>query len=1316
MVKAWCYRGALRAQRLLRLVPLMALWLAVLYASVQAAAAWAQASESWRIVVLHTDFVTREKFERLALIAAEANVVLDHLSVESASLPALEAALASASLVVADTPRPNDRATVEQRLAALPDAMSAPLLSVGGGRPAWERLSPHYAGPLAALYAAGGEANFRRFFSLTAAVQTSSPPAPELLAPPDTLPATGMYHPAADALFSDVEEYLAWQGHPPDDGAGRVAFFVHQGMISSMATDEIDTLVARVEAAGLVPIVFWLGENVQEGMAEVLAAANIDVLVNLSHMQNGTERQRDFLALDVPVIQTLRFREGEADDWLDAPSGVAPRTTAVFLAAPEVWGISDPIVLSAVEAGREVLLPAQVDALIGKLQHLVALRHLPAEDKRLALLFWNHPAGEKNLGASNLNVPRSVLSIRQALASAGYRMGEEVDEETLIATSQRLLSGFYNAVALDDLIADDLVGLYPLADYQRWLQTLPAAQQAAMREMGGAPEYHRMLRQIDGERYFVIPRWQLGNLLIMPQPPRHVDAQAHYHDTAMPPDHAYMASYLYLQQVYAAQALIHLGTHGTQEWLPGKDRGLAAHDYPWLAVGDIPVFYPYIQDNVGEAIQAKRRGRAVTVSHQTPSFAPAGLYDQLRDMHQRIHEYQQLDEGSVKARVANEIIQAARESHLSDDLGWSAARIDADFDTFLGELHDHLHELARVAMPLGLHTFGQPAAPEHRITTIMQQLGEPLYAALGIARDELYAGDAESLPDNPAYQAVERMLDDAAALPETLEALAPQAREYAQRLSDTQENEALLAGLAGRFVAPGAGGDPIRNPEAASGRNLYAFEADKLPTQAAYAAGEQAFDQLVDAFRAEHAGEWPQKLAFSLWSSEAIRHLGLSESQILHALGLKPVWDASGRVTALEIIPREELGRPRVDVVIQVTGVYRDQFDSFMRLLDDAMERLAQLDEPDNPIAANTQRITHALEAQGLAADEARRLAERRLFSNAPGAYGTGVTEMALRSTEWDDDGVLAEQFLTSSRYAYGAQGWGETPAEANLLAEQLRGTQAAIMSRSSNVHGVLSTDHPFEFLGGLSAAIRHLDGAAPQLLITDAREGVTTTGLARFLSDEMRARYLNPQWIGAMQAEGYAGTLEVLDATNNLFGWQVMDPSTVRDDQWQALFDTYVNDTRELGTNEWFETHNPTAQAQVLERMAEAIRKGYWEASEQTQQALAERFETLESEFDVATGAAVTREFIAELAQGFGLHASEPAPFEANAAPAEPSAARADASQTVEGQVLEAVEVGQQEDDARRWWAMALMLALVLLGSAWQAVIPLRRPERARD
>jgi len=792
--------------------------------------------------------------------------------------------------------------------------------------------------------------------------------------------------------------------------------------------------------------------------------------------------------------------------------------------------------------------------------------------------------------------------------------------------------------------------------------------------------------------------------LLLPQPPRAGRPGEAYHDSKVPPDHLYLAAYQALREEFGADALIHFGTHGTQEWLPGKDRGLAVGDYPFLALGDLPVFYPYIQDNIGEAIQARRRGRAVIISHQTPPFAPAGLCDELRDLHSLIHEYQQLDEGAVLQATAEQIRQKAVDAKMLADLGWDDARMRAEPQRFMQALHDHLHEMAQANVPLGLHTFGDPAQPEHRLATVMQQLGQPFLRALGLAEDEPIAEDFAGLQASLPYRTLQRFLRDGerletiddARLREQLE----RALELDAQLAETGEIQALLAGLAGGFVAPGPGGDPVRNPGVPSGRNLYAFEADKLPTRAAYEAGAEAFEQLLESYRQDHEGKSPDKLAFSLWSSEAMRHLGILESQVLHALGVRPVWDAGGRVQALEIIPAAELGRPRIDVVVQVTSVYRDQFDGFMRLLAEVVERLSRLDEPGNVLASNSRSLATRLRDQGLGAAEAEHLSQLRLFGNEPGDYGTGVSQLTLDSTSWKEESELAQQFLSRLQYAYGTGRWGEKVDGQNLFAEQLKGVQAAVMARSSELNGVLATDHPFEFLGGLSLAIRHLDGTSPSLYISDLRKREPrTTGAAGYLASELRSRYLNPQWIAAMQQEGYAGTLEVLNVANNLWGWQAADRSMVRADQWQALHDTFVKDQRALGVNEWFETHNPTAQTQLIERMVEAIRKGYWDAPAQTRRELAERWQALTTERGADAGEPVTREFIQQLASGFGL-----APTPAQSPTESASSGAPEAGETVRGQVMQPLsEPTGEHDRLPLLLGASALLLLLLLGAGHQ-------------
>ena len=1252
--------------------------------------------EPLAVRVVATEFVLQGKIDKLKELAADSHVVLSRAAL---SMPDLEAD--PPDLLILDTPRPADLSAVQRALGETLSDTRAPWIRVGGGPPAFGNLPEPVARRLIAYYANGGQQNLRHLFAYLRAWHDGKPT--DSIAPPTELAETGYYHPAAPNPFERVEDYLAWGADRWAPSAPRVAFAIHRGALVDDQLRLIDALVARSEARGQAPMAFWMDDRDPEALTNALGPARSDVLVNLQHMQNGPARQAEFLALGIPVLTALTWREGDRAHWRASASGITPRTAATMLTVPESWGMTDPLVIAAIENGEPAPLPEQLDALLDKVDRLARLRHLPAPEKRLALMFWSHPDGEKNVAASNLNVPRSLAKLTSALREAGYVVPERGETE-LIETAQRLLGGYYRPETLDTLLADKLAISLPLADYLGWLTELPEPSRRPLVERWGDPATHWALRQIEGEPHFVIPAIRLGSVLLLPQPPRAGRPGEAYHDSKVPPDHLYLAAYQALREEFGADALIHFGTHGTQEWLPGKDRGLAVGDYPFLALGDLPVFYPYIQDNIGEAIQARRRGRAVIISHQTPPFAPAGLYDELRDLHSLIHEYQQLDEGAVQQATAEQIRQKAVDAKMLADLGWDDARMRAEPQKFMQALHDHLHEMAQANVPLGLHTFGEPAQPEHRLATVMQQLGQPFLLALGLAEDEPIAEDFAGLQASLPYRTLQRFLRDGerldtiddARLREQLE----RALELDAQLAETGELQALLAGLAGGFVAPGPSGDPVRNPGVPSGRNLYAFEADKLPTRAAYEAGAEAFEQLLESYRQDHEGKSPEKLAFSLWSSEAMRHLGILESQVLHALGVRPVWDAGGRVQALEIIPAAELGRPRIDIVVQVTSVYRDQFDGFMRLLAEVVERLSRLDEPGNVLASNSRSLATRLRDQGLGAAEAERLSQLRLFGNEPGDYGTGVSQLTLDSTSWKEESELAQQFLSRLQYAYGTGSWGEKVDGQNLFAEQLKGVQAAVMARSSELNGVLATDHPFEFLGGLSLAIRHLDGTSPSLYISDLRKREPrTTGAAGYLASELRSRYLNPQWIAAMQQEGYAGTLEVLNVANNLWGWQAADRSMVRADQWQALHDTFVKDQRALGVNEWFETHNPTAQAQLIERMVEAIRKGYWDAPAQTRRELAERWQALTTERGADAGEPVTREFIQQLASGFGL-----APTPAQSPTESASSGAPKAGETVRGQVMQPLsEPTGEHDRLPLLLGASALLLLLLLGAGHQ-------------
>ncbi|MDR2213010.1 MAG: cobaltochelatase subunit CobN, partial [Pseudomonadales bacterium] len=915
-------------------------------------------------------------------------------------------------------------------------------------------------------------------------------------------------------------------------------------------------------------------------------------------------------AMDIPVLLVLRYAAGGAAVYAEDHAGVDSFSLPNTLTQAEYIGMQDPVLLTVNENGVHTPLPEQMDLLMGKAMALATLRHKSNDAKHVALFFWNHPPGERNGGASNLNVPRSVESLVARLREQGYDF-DAVSEQSLIDAIAMMQRPRYRDEGLAELMRTELWDFLPLSDYQQWFATLPDSVQDEVRGYWGEPEASPWLADKDGVRGFVIPRLKLGKLIFMPQPARGERSSDEeeaklFHDVKIPLSHSYMATYLWVRQYFAADAIIHFGTHGSQEWTPGKERGLWAYDYPQILVGNTPVIYPYIVDNIGEAIHVKRRGRGVIVSHQTPAFAPAGLSSELVAINDSVREYLALDLGPVKDGARQRIIEQAQALRIDQDLGLTREDFDTDFDAALRKVQDQLETLGSAMQPLGLHTFGQDIEREHRISNVMQMLGTALYSELGLGDgSEIFQADYSTLQHTAPWQFVdewvmrERPLDELND-PE-LRALAEKGRQYAEDLAAHWESDAVIAGLSARWVDPSYGGDPIRNPDALhTGRNVYGFDPSRVPTPSAYEAGAKAMAELIET-HAQTKGSAPTKLAFTMWSSETMRHLGMLEGQILAAMGVRPIWNEGGQVVGIEVIPAAELGRPRIDPVISLTGLYRDQFPTMMERFNEAILLVAALDEPPeiNPIRANSQRIESELLAQGVPAAQARSMSLTRVYGTESGNYGTGLTDATLRSDQWEEnDGQLAAGYLMRMSWAYGPdkENWSTKAAdgegrEVNAYAAHLAGTDAVVFSRSSNLRGLLDNDHPFEYLGGLSLAVRAIDGESPQLYISNMRDPqrAKLDTAEHFMATELRAVYQHPRWAAEMKEEGYSGTLKMLDVVNNFWGWQAMDRNIVRDDQWQEFNEIYVKDRYNLGLREWFEQNNPAALAQITERMLEA-------------------------------------------------------------------------------------------------------------------------------
>lgn len=1228
-----------------------------------------------------------------------------------------------ADAVLFDIPYDPVVETVERKVGRWLTASRLPWLKVQDESHRAEGLDADTAHRLWRYYINGGRRNFTAFFQgLDAALKHRSIAG---LPVPIEYPEQGIYHPDAEGIFNDVAAYRRWWNERTSSsaragGAPVIALAIHKNYLSSDLTAFIDHTIRRLEARGAMPLTFYTPMSTPDGFSALLAPDGgkplADVVITSQIMLFPEPRRAEFERLGIPVIQAMPFRRGDVADWQADPAGVHLMDVPFYLAQPEYAGVVDAMTAAAVRKGDGQVVPIadQVEAVVGKALALARLQYTQNRDKRVAMFFWNYPHGESNLGASYLNLPRSLEALLGAMKAAGYTTLAP-DAQALIPAMQSLLRPFYRERVWEELARAGRLGRLSLADYRRWFDALAPEVRERIVRRWGEPEASAMLQGRGRDAYFPIPRLDLGRVVILPQPPRNDGEgdreKALYHDTRVPVNHYYLAVYLWARAQFGADALVHLGTHGTQEWLPGKERGLWAQDDALLPIADVPVIYPYIVDDVGEAIQAKRRGRALIVSHQTPPFAPAGLHNDLNDLHTLVHEWQSLTEGAVRDRTADAVLRLAGKLKFEQDLKVTAEQARADFPAFLQKLHDWLHELALSNQPQGMHVLGVTQEMRFRLGVVMQMLGKAFVARVDADPSEAFVGDYRDMTRSAAYRFLERHLVQKEPLPPTASADLVHDMENARRWFDALEArpeiDAVLAALDGRHVASGNGGDPIRNPDSLpTGRNLYGFDPSKVPTKAAFEAGQDAVNKLIEAYRAQH-GQAPQKLAFTLWSVETMRHYGVLEAQAFYAMGVKPKWDAGGRVNGVELIPREQLGRPRIDVVLSATGLYRDHFPNVMRWLAQGAALAAQANEADNAVKQTSDRLAQQLVAQGMPREQATQWSQVRIFSNASGAYGTGLADASLASDTWDDEKKLAGMYLDKLQYAYGTdmKTWGQRPPGINLFAENLKGVEAAALSRTSNLYGMLTTDDPFQYLGGISLAVRALTGKSPTLYISNLRD----SGQARaetadqFLSRELRTRQFHPGWIEALQKEGYSGTTEMLDSINNFWGWQVMAPDVVRGDQWQSFVDVYVRDQYQLGLKDYFEQHNPAALAQMIERMLEAARKDYWQPDGATLRELAERYHDLAVRRDVRTDNTRLSAYVEQvLAAGYGMAAGRPkadasARTPAASAPTPPVVAPVvpvPPPPTVSGMRLERVQSDLPPPDVA--WIVALGLLLV--------------------
>ncbi len=1054
---------------------------------------------------------------------------------------------------------------------------------------------------------------------------------------PASVPSYGIYHPDAFPLiFSNSTEYLAWYSsagsHHVYNSSNITVGIVLPGTLPKEQVGYTleDAIIEGLESRGcnVITATNDMFSSNEQYFVDANGTVLVDVIIsvkgfylNYGNQAAGVSKLQSF---NVPVIKAIGDYYQTPDEYNNSTHGLSTSSIPYQVVQPEIDGCIEYIWvggrLEDTTTGQYYYqpLPQHVQWLCKRTVRWAQLNRMSNAQKKVAILYYNHEGGKNNIGASYLDSAKSISLVLQRMRAEGYDLdsaplpnGTELID--LFIESRNV--GTWAPGELEKLVQSGYVELVPKEQYLQWYNTLPESVRADMESTWGEPPGDVM---VYGDS-IVIPRLVFGNVVVMPQPMRATasDEKVLYHSKDVPPTHQYLAAYFWISKGLGADAIVHFGTHGTQEWLPGSEVSLHRYDYPSIMVDDIPVVYPYIMDNVGEGTQAKRRGNAVIIDHLTPPIVVGGLYGELLELNDKIGAYEGATDPALKQSYRDAILDLYELLHLDEDMNMSKSELtlmnDTQFTSFLdNNLTDYIDELRDGYMPYGLHVFGVPPTGQELVSMVESMLGSPFI-------DHIVAviphNGTQREWENTSYTYAEQMLEHVllnstnttyaqmqvlGLVNATISDDLNTSILYASRLNQTtRETDQLLRALNGEYIEPGEGNDPIRNKNALpTGRNFYSFDPRKFPDAQTEALGVVLADQLLSQYMQE-TGEYPKKVAFVLWSVESMRHRGLMEAEIYALLGVK-LKRSSGRIVDFEVIPQSQLGRPRIDVVLVPSGLYRDTFPYQLQLMDSAIRLVANLNESNstNYVRANSLAMHQQLVSLGYNNTTAWDLAQCRIFSEAPGAYGTGLPEAIAASDTWDDEDKLADLFLSRTCNIYGNTRWGESNEE--LLRLNIGDVEAAVHSDSSNLYGVIDNDDYYQYLGGIILAVRSLTGSNPKSYVTDLRDALNpqTVTLKHMFMSELRVRYLNPKWIEGMMEFDYAGAREMQKLVEFMWGWDVTDPTLVSDATWQQLYEVYVQDSYGLGVDEFLKS-NPYSQQSIAGRMLDAIRKGYWDASD---------------------------------------------------------------------------------------------------------------------
>jgi len=1019
------------------------------------------------------------------------------------------------------------------------------------------------------------------------------------VAAPVEYPEVGVYHPEMKGRIS--EKLAQLPGINAKGRKGRVGLLLMRSYVLAGNSGHYDGVIKALEAKGLQVLpAFASGLDARPAIEKFFmqdGVSTVDAVVSLTGFSlvggpayNDSHAAEEMLTrLDVPYLSTLAVEFQTLDQWEESSQGLLPVEATMMVAIPELDGAAGSMVYGGRNGGgsedgaRDMHAHTErAEMLASRTAQLVRLRRAERAERKVAIVLFNFPPNAGNTGtAAYLSVFASLYRTLVAMDAAGYNVDlpESVDD-----LRERIVNGNASRFGAHANVHTRI----PADDHVRRERYLAEIEN----QWGAAPGK----QQSDGASIFVLGA-QFGSVFVGVQPSfgYEGDPMRLLFEKGFSPTHAFSAFYRYIREDFGAHAVLHFGTHGALEFMPGKQAGLSNECWPDRLIGDLPNVYLYASNNPSEGTIAKRRSAATLISYMTPPITHAGLYKGLVELKGSMERWRSLPPTDVDERASlAEIIQAqAAELELAElEPAWGE-----DVNTRIAKLNEEVLELEYTLIPHGLHVVGEAPNEEERVDLLMAVAEStkdvrPDKAAL----EALVAGKS---PEKALKAAKVKAAEDTVALFREL-------AEIDRLLVQDTEIPAILRALDGRFIPPAPGGDLLRTPAILpTGRNLHGFDPFRLPSLFAVKDGAQQAARLIERHRADDTG-YPETIALVLWGTDNLKTEGGPIGQALALIGALPRFDNYGRLAGATLIPLEELGRPRIDVVMTLSGIFRDLLPLQTKLLAEASFLAASADEP---VEQNFIR-KHALEYQK-AHDCDLETASLRVFSNADGAYGANVNHL-IDSSSWDEGEELAETYTRRKSFAYGRS--GKPVQQADLLKSCLGQVQLAYQNLDSVELGVTTVDHYFDTLGGIAKAVNHYKGDDVPVYIGDQTrgDGVVRT-LAEQVALETRTRMLNPKWYEGMLKHGYEGVRQIEVHVTNTMGWSATT-GQVAPWVYQQLTETFVLD--EEMRNRLAQL-NPTASAKVANRLIEAHERNYWSPDEATLEALRKAGEELEDRLE---------------------------------------------------------------------------------------------------